>query len=516
MSIVDYILLGTALSLFSVVLIGDNIKDIVGNGIKSFFKNHVSSPFKGGIYGFLFAAITTQSSLIRFLTRNFVSLGLFPLRVGIPVVLCASLGGVSLFFVVGFDFEAFLIPLTGIAGIFYAIGKPAKIKPCLGLLFGVGLLLYGMLLIKSGGKLIANEVWLKDYILASENQIITILISSLLFTLITQSPLGLAIILIALCKENVININVASALNYGIGLGSALNRFKYWWSYQGDAFRLLIVPIILRLFILHIFVISFLIEFYWKIPLVLHFLEWMAPGNLTNQIIFQILLTRSTVVLLPCFFNQQIVNLAYRWIPIKEEEGLNRAKYVTQKHTLNLDASVDLITMESNGLLARLPRYIEKPESLDSYHSGFLTINTCIRKFAQRINLNQFDKTASSSFIHSLERQYLIVDIELHVYKFLCLAKGINDPSKFLKEHINELKESVSKIVDATNLMLANPDEKTALLEITHKDSKFMQKIEKSYLNESGLKPKEQVLLFKMIMHFENTIKGYHELASYS
>ena len=141
---------GLSLFLFGMEQMTDGLKSVAGRGLKRILQRLTTNRFKAVLAGGIVTAVIQSSSVTTVLTVGFVSAGLLTLQQSIGIIMGASIGTTVTAQIVAFKITkyALLFVTIGFALKFFA--QREKWKHYGTMLFGFGLIFFGMSLMKSG------------------------------------------------------------------------------------------------------------------------------------------------------------------------------------------------------------------------------------------------------------------------------------------------------------------------------------------------------------------------------
>lgn len=135
---------GLGLFLYGINQMGDSLKTIAGDRLKVFVEKTTNTPLKGIFVGALVTALIQSSSGTTALTVGLVRAGLMSFPQAVGVILGANIGTTITSFIIGLKIEKFSLIFVGIGAILIFFIKNEKIKEIGKIIFGFGLLFFGL------------------------------------------------------------------------------------------------------------------------------------------------------------------------------------------------------------------------------------------------------------------------------------------------------------------------------------------------------------------------------------
>ena len=227
------LLLGVALFLFGMNLMGDGLKRVAGDTMQMVLYKMTKNPIKGLLLGTVVTMVIQSSSATSIMIIGFVNAGMMQLGQAIGVIMGANIGTsitgwiLALPYMDGSANIGELLSTQTIAGVFGIIGivmtmaaKKQSQKDVGYILLGFTVLMVGMQTISGAVAFVKESPFFLDAMAAGSNPVIGILIG-FVFTLIIQSSSAGVGILQALSTTGTITFSSAFPIIMGIGVGAA-------------------------------------------------------------------------------------------------------------------------------------------------------------------------------------------------------------------------------------------------------------------------------------------------------
>src|SRR5262245_64066534 len=106
-----------------------------------------------------------------FILVSLATSGLTTVRKAIPIVTWANVGCCALIFAAVVDLRLLILYLIGLAGAAFAFDRSHK-SVALGAVFGVGMLFYGIELMKSGVEPLKNSPWFTELLVGNHSYLL--------------------------------------------------------------------------------------------------------------------------------------------------------------------------------------------------------------------------------------------------------------------------------------------------------------------------------------------------------
>ena len=228
------LLIGVALFLFGMTLMGDGLKRVAGNKLEVVLYRLSSTPLKGVLFGTAITAIIQSSSATSVMVVGFVNSGLMKLRQATGIILGAILGtSITGWVICLSELEsgggiAALFSTTTITGIVAVVGiyfrmfsKKQSMHHVGDILMGFAVLMVGLSQMSTAVAPLRDSDAFLRLMTTFSNPLLGILVG-LVFTCIIQSASAAVGILQALAVTGLVNFSVALPMVMGIAIGAAL------------------------------------------------------------------------------------------------------------------------------------------------------------------------------------------------------------------------------------------------------------------------------------------------------
>jgi len=243
-------LAGLGVFLLGMSLIEEALETLAGRTFKKFLRRHTQHPIKAIGSGILVTVILQSSSVVSLMVLAFVGAGVIELKNAIGVIIGANLGTTFTGWVVAYfgfslDIENAIMPMLAIGGLSVAFLTNKKWYQHLGkLLIGLGFLLMGLLYMKEGMELFAQQI---DLSILKESSPYWMFLVGFVLTAIIQSSSASMVITLSALSAGIVTLPAAAAMVIGSDLGTtvttiiggikgtkakkrvALSQVNYWY-----------------------------------------------------------------------------------------------------------------------------------------------------------------------------------------------------------------------------------------------------------------------------------------------
>ncbi|MBF0584741.1 MAG: Na/Pi cotransporter family protein [Magnetococcales bacterium] len=210
---------GLAIFLYGMEKMGDALKIVAGEKMKSILATLTVNRVAGLLTGLVVTAIIQSSSVTTVLLVGFVTADLMNLSQAIGVILGADIGTTVTAQIVAFKVTKYASLLIAVGFTISFVGKDEKIKQYGNLLFGLGLIFFGMGVMSDSMKPLRSYEPFIEMMRTFDNPLIGILVSTL-FTGIIQSSSATMGVVVALAMQGLLSLEGGIALAFGANIGT--------------------------------------------------------------------------------------------------------------------------------------------------------------------------------------------------------------------------------------------------------------------------------------------------------
>lgn len=177
---------GLGIFLFGIKYMGDGLQQAAGDRLRDILDRFTTNPLMGVLAGMLVTVLIQSSSGTTALTVGLVSAGFMTLRQAIGVIMGANIGTTVTAFIIGIKIGEYALPIMAVGAILLFFFKNKKVHSLGQVIFGFGMLFFGLELMSTGMKPLRSlESFQELTVSMSDNPILGIVVGTV-FTLIVQ------------------------------------------------------------------------------------------------------------------------------------------------------------------------------------------------------------------------------------------------------------------------------------------------------------------------------------------
>ncbi|MBE0477744.1 Na/Pi cotransporter family protein [Candidatus Aerophobetes bacterium] len=485
------ILAGLGLFFVGVKIISDNAKQMASRRLRMLVSKWINNGLLAGLGGALSGFVTQSTSVATFIVASLTSSGLMTVRKALPIIIWANAGCSVLVLLAVLDIKYVVLFMLSIAGICFAFDKPIKYRYGIGILFGIGLLFYGLQMIRIGVSPLAEFGWLQSFLYRIQDSYVLAFVVGAFLAFVSQTAIGIVIVAITMAEAGLFSVDQTIMLIYGVHVGSSITTWFLSSGLKGTPKQLVMLQVLFNFVGAPLFILMFYLEVYLNVPLVKRLVGTITP-QLKEQMAYIVLLFNFGVPLVLSFFLNPFYKLLVRLCPPTEEEDLSKLQFIHDQALNDPETAMDLVEKEQLRLVKRLPGYLEnvrvektltESAGYETVHNASTAVATEVQSFLTALVDKNLSHITSERLLNLQNRHSLIISIEDNVYQ---LVRTIDHTEcsvalqKFIHNVVEGLHTILLTIVDA--MESSEKSEVDLLINITEDRGDLMEKIRRIYL----------------------------------
>ena len=465
---------GLALFLYGMNAMGDGLAKVSGGKLEKILENLTSNPIKAVLLGAGVTAVIQSSSATTVMVVGFVNSGIMKLSQAVGVIMGANIGTTITSWILsltGIQSDNFIIqmfkptsfsPVLAIIGVIFILFINDSKKKDIGTIFiGFAILMYGMDMMSSAVKPLAEVPEFTNLLLKFSNPLLGVIAGALLTAVIQSSSASVGI-LQALCLTGAVPFSAAIPIIMGQNIGTCITAILSAIGAKKNAKRAAAVHLYFNL----IGTVIFMTVFYLINAVVGFSFFHQAATPAGIAVIHSVFNVTATIILLPfakgleklaCLTicddkkdevskeDQEFMILESRFLEkpaFAVEQGRNAARHMEKDSRKALNIALDLIYDYSE----EQAEHVQEIESkVDRYEDE---LGTYLVKLNNK-NLSERDSHSVSTMLHCIGDFERISD---HAVNIMESAQELHEKKlTFSAQARNELQvliAAVSRIVD--------------------------------------------------------------------
>lgn len=265
---------GLGIFLYGMRLMSEGLQKVAGDQLRTIFNMVTTNRFIGVFTGFLVTAIIQSSSATTVMLVGFVNAGIMNLQQAIHVILGANIGTTFTGWIIAFKITKYGLPIIGVGAGFLLFSKSEKVNYIGEVVLGLGMLFFGLTLMKAGFKPLRHDPSFNNFFLYfGADNIFKISMSALagcVLTMIVQSSSATVGITMGLASQGLLTFPAAAALVLGENIGTTITALLSSIGTDTNARRTALSHSLFNVLGVIIMIIIF--------PLYIQLVEWVVPG----------------------------------------------------------------------------------------------------------------------------------------------------------------------------------------------------------------------------------------------
>jgi len=492
------VIAGIGFFLFGMRLIADAMKFLSTPRIRQYFSRWIGKRWAGIVFGFVTGAVSQSGSQSSLIMANLVAGRLISLKNAIPIVAAANVGTVVIVFLISIDIKVAVLFLIGVSAFLYGSNIFARGRAVISVFLGIGLLLFGFQMLKSGAHPIVSMPAFKElpaHIGSGALMICSAFLVGVLMRLIAQSTSSVIVITVTFLQLGGLKIDTAMFIVFGAVMGSAISTCIISAHLRGSSRQLAVFQIVSDASVSLLFTMVGAVEVFTDLPLVKDAVGTFG-GDPDTELALVYLGMRLTSFALAMAFHNHVVALLERISPLSRGEKLSRPQFIFDEAASEPSTAVDLIEKEQHRIVERMPLFLEKlreehevaefPDYRE-LHEATTALGKEIRMFSREVFSQNLSRETSEQLIKAVNRQDTVMFLEENVFNFVRELDNWKAPENL--RHIKaEMVESLHAVlmmgIDAENS--GNADDLDRFIAITGDKSGVMEKVRGTYLSEEN------------------------------
>ena len=516
--ILGSLLAGLGLFFVGIKTLTTHLRELTGRRFRQFLERSTRYPMVSAAGGALLGATMQTGSAITFILVGMVGAGMISVERSLPIRLGAAVGTSTMVFIATLDIHLFILFLLGISG--FAMAQSRSPRPLLGVVFGGGLMFFGLTMVGTSASSISEVDWFQSAIISVNGAHIAAFSLACVLSIAIQSPQSVAILAIAMTTSGVLDTWTTMVIIYGSNFGGGLSTYMLSAGFKGTSRQIMIFQVLFNVITGLVLLCLYYVEKYSGLPLV-HALVTSFKVDTAQQMAFVYLIFNVFGAALMYTFRKPILSRIEQLWPPSDEESIARLEYLHDHSIDTPDLALDLAVKEEQRFFSLLPDYIEalrlepgldKPKvnmlsrALGQRHQA---INDALGELSHYVSADD-----SEQLILLSNRNQLLGTLNTSVDNF---CKSVIAARQ--SDHLAQLALIVTEAFDASLVTaveaIAEDDfeELAAIWKATDDKSDKMRKIRQRFLkSDTELSDSERLNLMSLTTGLERCTWVLHEL----
>ncbi len=393
-------------------------------------------------------------------------------------------------------------------------------RPFLGVLFGGGLMFFGLTMVGTSASSVSEIEWFQNAIISVNGAPLAAFLLACALSIAIQSPQSVAILAIAMTTSGVLDTWTTMVVIYGSNFGGGLSTYLLSAGFKGTSRQIMIFQVLFNVITGLVLLSLYFVEKYSGLPLV-HALVTSIKVDTAQQLAFVYLIFNVFGAALMYTFRKPILHRIEAIWPPSDEENIARLEYLHDHAIDTPDLALDLASKEQQRFLGLLPDYIEALRMQPGLNEP--RVNMLSRALGQRhqaLNdaLGELSHYVSANDAEQLirlsNRNQLLGSLNTSIDN---LCKSVIAARK--SEQLSQLATIVAEAFDASlitaveALEMDDPEELAEIWQATEDKSDKMRRVRQRFLKgDTELSDSERLGLMSLTTGLERCTWVLHEI----
>jgi phosphate:Na+ symporter len=360
MEIVADIVAGLGLFFIGVRSIGTHMKQMTGARFRRWVAWATGHHLSAALVGTAAGIVTQSSNAVTFISVSLVTSGIITPARALPILAWANVGTALLVFVATLDIHIAVLFLLGVVGFCYYFGlnERERGRHLLGALYGVGMLFFGVWLIKQGARPMKDLESVRAFIrVAAQSQVLPF-VAGLLLTLVIQSSSTMSAIAVTMAAAGVLTLDQTLMIVLGSNVGSGLSTFLLSGNLTGTGRQLAFIQLAVKalgvVILLPLFLLAQAADARGSASVIAR-----LGGSAAEQVAVAFLILQVVSAVSAGVFSRVLLTMAGRLFPPSLRDVLSKPHFIYEQALDEPETALDLVEQEQARVLVLLPRLLD-------------------------------------------------------------------------------------------------------------------------------------------------------------
>jgi phosphate:Na+ symporter len=517
--IVGSMLAGLGLFFMGISTLTRNLRQLTGRRFRMLLERWTRIPLLSALGGALLGATMQTGSAITFILVGMVGAGMITVERSLPVRLGAAVGTSTMVFVATLDIQVFILFLLGVGGI--ALTQSRTPRPLFGVLFGGGLLFFGLRMVGSGASTLTELAWFRDAVTGVNGSPVAAFVLGSILSILVQSPQSVAILSIALTESEVLTTWTTVAIIYGSNFGGGLSTYFLSAGFRGTSRQIMVFQVLFNVLTGLVLFALFFVERWTDVPLV-HAAVTSTGGGVANQMAFVYLTFNVFGAIMMYTLRAPILGwIEKRWPPSPEEDQA-KLEFLHDLAIDTPDLAIELAAKEQTRFLSLLSSHLDalRLPSGPDVEKGETTTRTlnrldeAIGEALSDLSDKSLDVESSEKLLSLANRQQMLGTLQSSLSDFAASVRAAKASPR-----LRDLAGSVIEALDAVLMISVDAlasgdrDDLQIAFKATQDRSQKMRDIRRRFMQDGeALSDDERLDLVGLTNGLERTVWVLHEM----
>ncbi len=368
---------GLGLFFVGMRMISAHVRQLGGGSFHAFMVRSLQRPMAPQSAGLMFGALTQSTGAVTFVISGLVAAGALTLERALPMLSWANVGTSALVLLAAVNIHSMVLLLLGIVGLSFFLGleQSDRFRHVVFALLGLGLLLFGLTMLKGSIASLGSEPWMREFVEFSGSGVAIALVAGFVIAVAVQSSSIVTVLALPLVHEGLLSLDQTVLMIYGANVGSGFAVLLLASGMEGTSRQLSLCQAVLRAMTALVLLPLFFIEKEAGVPLVLALLRAGSDATATQCAVAYVLF-QGVLVLISQIGARWLLGMARRLAPPSLEEVLMKPRFLFEEAAGDPATALSLVELEHRRLVSLLPEFLEdlRPEDERSAQAAPLAL----------------------------------------------------------------------------------------------------------------------------------------------
>lgn len=519
------VLAGLGLYFMGVTGIRSSLQQVPGIRFRESVGRAAKHPVLAALIGFLFGTVTQTSIGVAVIFAGLIARGLSTVRQALPVIAWSNMGLVVLIFLNNLPITQVALVLIGVCGICVNFGFGGKFRGLMPPLYALGLLLYGLRLMKDGLYQLSEHPHFAPFIATLPHSELLAFAVGMLLRIPVQSTSAVALIGITLNEARIFNEQQTVMVFYGTAIGTSFAAYFLTSHLKGEMRQVALFEAIINFCSGAVLLAVFLIEQMSQTPLLRHHIAGMSD-HMQSRLAYAFLLQQSLCVVFAYLFMGRASWLLEKLAPRTIEQDLSRPRFIHDEAVYDIETGLSLAKQEIKGLLARLPDYLRsagcEQAAADTVppiavqHQAFLSVITELESFLGALSDRRLKNQKTSVNLLQVQRRLdLLCGMEEATFQVVRQLEELK-PGPAVKTIRRNVIESLDALLLTALDAAGGQQADIAILQrLTSAPGEVADRLRQDYMNaHEGLSHEDRAAVISIITQQERVMWLLHQISN--
>jgi phosphate:Na+ symporter len=434
--------------------ISENLRRLSGQQFRKLLLRSTHHPVKAGAVGVVLGALTQSASVVAFILSGMTASGLLPMSRALMVLAFANVGTALLVFIATLDLHLPILFLIGISGLILAFQVFNKLKPAFSVLLSVGLVFFGLDLMKQVFKPLSHSEGFASVGKFLDYWPDLAFFAGMIMRTFVHSSSALAAIAVTVGKSGGLDEFPSMLSMAGLGVGTAIATYLLSSNLRGVPKQIALYQSATNTLAGVLLGVLLMVEHLTHVPLLMALDDRLTP-SLAGRTAYMYFAFNLAIL----FVSLVTLRWAPAWLermcPPTKEQDLSRPQYLQTEALASPETALDLVALEQLRLLKSMTGLLDVTRGtatdvqLAGLHEAAGVLSGEIRQFLGALVGDQLSPNLTARVISFQRKQETLRSLEDNVFLFAQTLETRTGGDKLAGRLVESLDMIVLTAVDA-------------------------------------------------------------------